>query len=237
MSVTFSGGKKTQEFFIRIIYFGIVLNSLHFILAKIIPLQEITPKVNEVAILGHNDSCYIYYSFGLAYALIFGSRLGFHRQLMLWAAIIISYLIHFERAPVLGFLAVATILLFHRNIWYRGIDNRRFIAVGGILLLVAVLGGADFAMPFSALGLDTFPIEQDEEIVESAKKIIEDKYVLVVVAENVAEVAEQVFATHHSKSTPCVVVVPFTTEPQGFATQALGEAFRMATGIDILQNS
>jgi O-antigen ligase len=133
--------EKTQEFFIRIIYFGILLNSLHFIVAKIVPLQEIAPKINEIAILGHNDSCYIYYSFGLAYAIIFGSRLGFYRQLILWAAIIISYLIHFERAPVLGFLAVATILLFHKKVWYRGIVNRRFVSAGLILLLVAVLGG------------------------------------------------------------------------------------------------
>ncbi len=101
---------------------------------------------------------------------------------------------------------------------------------------VAVLGGADFVMPFSALGLDTFPVEQ-EQIIESAKKIIDDKYALVVVAENIAKIAEQVFAAYHNKATPCIVVVPFTTEPEGFATKALGEALRMATGIDILQNN
>ena len=41
---------------------------------------------------------------------------------------------------------------------------------------VAVLGDADFVMPFSALGLDTFAVNQEsEEVVESAKKIIRDK--------------------------------------------------------------
>ncbi len=102
---------------------------------------------------------------------------------------------------------------------------------------VAVLGGADFVMPFSALGLDTFPVDAEEQILESAKKIIDDKYALVVVAENTAQIAEQVFAAHRSKSIPCIVIVPFTTEPQGLATEALGEALRMATGIDILQNN
>ena len=101
---------------------------------------------------------------------------------------------------------------------------------------VAVLGGADFVMPFSALGLDTFPVEQ-EQIVESAKKIIDGKYALVVVAENIAKAAEQVFAAYQNKTTPCIVVVPFTTEPEGFATKALGETLKMATGIDILQNN
>lgn len=102
---------------------------------------------------------------------------------------------------------------------------------------VAVLGGADFVMPFSALGLDTFPVDRQEQILESAKKIIDAQYALVVVAENIAKVAEQVFAAHHRKPIPCIVVVPFTTEPQGFATEALAEALRMATGIDILQNN
>ncbi len=101
----------------------------------------------------------------------------------------------------------------------------------------AVLGGADFVMPFSALGLDTFPVDGEEQILEFAKKIIDDKYALVVVAENTAKIAEQVFAAHRSKAIPCIVIVPFTTEPEGIATEALGEALRMATGIDILQNN
>ena len=101
---------------------------------------------------------------------------------------------------------------------------------------VAVLGDADFVMPFSALGLDTFAVAQEaEQVVESAKRIIEDKYVLVVVAENVALMAEEVFKSYQSQPTPSIVVVPFTTESEGFATKELGKVLKMATGIDILQ--
>jgi len=103
---------------------------------------------------------------------------------------------------------------------------------------VAVLGDADFVMPFSAMGLDTFAIgETPEEMVESARKIISDKYALVVVAENIAAVVEEVFSTVQNLPTPCIVVVPFTTEPEGFATKTLGEVLKIATGINILQNS
>ena len=102
---------------------------------------------------------------------------------------------------------------------------------------VAVLGDADFVMPFSALGLDTFAVgERSEEIIESARKIVEDKYALVVVAEKEAVVAEEVFSARENMPTPCIVVVPFTTESTGFATKALGKVLKMATGIDILQN-
>ncbi|MHC4644832.1 MAG: V-type ATP synthase subunit F [Planctomycetota bacterium] len=103
---------------------------------------------------------------------------------------------------------------------------------------VAVLGDADFVMPFSALGLDTYAVGGTEaDIADSAARIIEGKYALVVIAENIAPAVEQAFSVTLKAPTPCIVVVPFTTEPEGFATRALAQVLRMATGINILQDS
>ena len=103
---------------------------------------------------------------------------------------------------------------------------------------IAVLGSADFVMPFSALGLDTYPVsESDEQIVTCAKTIVKQKYPLIVVAENVAQQADIVLGKLQNSSSVCVVVVPFTTESKGFAVHSLGEALKMATGIDILKNN
>jgi len=102
---------------------------------------------------------------------------------------------------------------------------------------VAVLGDADFVMPFAAMGLDTFVAgDTPDEITTSAKKVAEGGYTLVVVAENVAEVVEESFADQQNRPTPCVIVVPFTTEPEGLATQSLGNVLKMATGINILDD-
>jgi len=103
---------------------------------------------------------------------------------------------------------------------------------------VAVLGDADFVMPFSTLGLDTYPVGQTEgDITESAGKIISSKYALIVVAENIAAAVEDVFSDQMNLPVPCIVVVPFTTESEGFATKALGQVLRMATGIDIFRET
>lgn len=103
---------------------------------------------------------------------------------------------------------------------------------------VAVIGNGDFVMPFSALGLDTFSVSDDpQEITEKAQTVLDAKYTLVVVAENIAKTADKVFSATEKAAVPCVVVVPFTTEPEGFAIRALGETLKMATGINILQNS
>jgi V/A-type H+-transporting ATPase subunit F len=103
---------------------------------------------------------------------------------------------------------------------------------------VAVLGDTDFVMPFSALGLDTYPVgEQANAVQTAAKEILAGRYGLVVVAENIAPLAEDVFAVEQDKPVPCVVVVPFATESEGFAVRALGMVLKMATGINILQSN
>ena len=102
---------------------------------------------------------------------------------------------------------------------------------------VAVLGDADFVMPFSALGADTYSVGNTaEQIRESADKIVNGKYALVVVAENIAKAVGEIFAAYQDAPTPCLVVVPFTTEPTGVAAMELGKAIKMATGINILKN-
>jgi vacuolar-type H+-ATPase subunit F/Vma7 len=102
---------------------------------------------------------------------------------------------------------------------------------------VAVFGGEDFVMPFSALGLDTYAVEAEaSSVVATAREIIGKRYVLVVMAENVATLAGDVFDGVQKKAVPCVVVVPFARESEGFATKALGKVLKMATGIDILSN-
>ncbi|MBN2138482.1 MAG: hypothetical protein JW720_11810 [Sedimentisphaerales bacterium] len=103
---------------------------------------------------------------------------------------------------------------------------------------VAVIGSADFVMPFTALGVDAFPVEDDAgRARDRAAEIVERNYALVVVAENIAEKVDEVFAELQTAPTPCVVVVPFTTESEGFAAQALADVLRMATGIDIMQEN
>ena len=103
---------------------------------------------------------------------------------------------------------------------------------------IAVLGDTDFVMPFSALGLDTYATADTvDDIKENTNKIIEGKYALVIVAENIAPMTEEVFSDYQNTPTPCIMVVPFTTESKGFATEALGEALRLATGINILEDS
>ena len=101
---------------------------------------------------------------------------------------------------------------------------------------VAVIGDADFVMPFAAIGADTFAVgDAPGSTVETAAKVFKENYALVVVAENIAPAVQDVLADYANAPTPAVVVVPFTTESKGFATESLAETLKMATGINIMQ--
>ena len=103
---------------------------------------------------------------------------------------------------------------------------------------VAILGSADFVMPYSALGVDCFAVDdKTEQIVGAAQKIVEQKYALVIVSENMAPAAQEVFGKFITKPVPCVLVMPFTTESKGFAIESLSRLLKIATGIDILKNA
>ena len=100
---------------------------------------------------------------------------------------------------------------------------------------VAVLGDNDFVMPYSTLGLDTFPVEDNPDVVEEqAKHIVDQKYGLVVIAENIAPMANKVFQDVEAKPLPAVIVVPFTAESTGYALQSLGHLLKMSLGVDII---
>ena len=103
---------------------------------------------------------------------------------------------------------------------------------------VAILGNADFVMPYSALGVDCFAVDDKaDEILRMAEKIAAEKYAIIIVAENIAHKTEEVFRQFNTKTMPCVLVVPFTTESAGFAVESLGKLLKAATGINILQNT
>ncbi len=101
---------------------------------------------------------------------------------------------------------------------------------------IAVLGKTDFVMPFSSLGLDIFTVEEEsEKISESERQIVESRYTLIVVEEDIAKKAEEVFASVQNMPVPAILIVPFTTESAGYATKMLGELLKTATGVNILE--
>jgi hypothetical protein len=112
--------REMQDWFIGGLYYAMLASTAHVILSDAFPLDEVSPLVNEIFFLGHHDSCYIYYSLGLGYAVIFCQRLGWLKTSVLIAASLLGHVLHFERASLLGILAVMFVLWWFYPIWFTG---------------------------------------------------------------------------------------------------------------------
>ena len=100
---------------------------------------------------------------------------------------------------------------------------------------VAVIGNSDFTGLYAALGFDIFTVGEDKaQMIERAQAAVIGQYALILVSEAIAAEVESVFGPLQNKALPCVVVVPFTSEPSGYAVSDLGKVLKMATGVDIL---
>jgi hypothetical protein len=110
---------ERQNLFISVLYYAILLSNIHFIFSELIPLAEMPPFINGVSLLGHNDSCYIYYGVGIAYALIFSYELGLTKTIVLLSSSILGHVLSTERGSQLGILGVLLILAIFRKIWFR----------------------------------------------------------------------------------------------------------------------
>ena len=99
-----------------------------------------------------------------------------------------------------------------------------------------MIGGSDTVIGFKALGLDTFPVNSDEEASVAFKQIIQtenDPYAIVYVEETWAEGLSS--AIHKFRSDPelAIILIPGRDGSKGMGLQALKDAVEKAVGSDI----
>jgi len=110
---------ERQNLFISVLYYAILLSNIHFLVSRVIHLEEIPLLINGVSLLGHSDSCYIYFAVGIAYALIFSYKLGLIRTIVLLCSSILGHVLSTERGSQLGILFVLLTLFIFRKIWLK----------------------------------------------------------------------------------------------------------------------
>jgi len=130
----------TSDKFIKIVYWGILLSILHFLISRVVPLQQITPSINGVSLLGHNDSGYIYYTFGLAYCIIYFNQIKKLKLIILLCSLVLAYIVHFERGPILGFTGCLLVLCMNVKVWYEKMSIGKISIIFVSIFLLVIIG-------------------------------------------------------------------------------------------------
>lgn len=107
------------------------------------------------------------------------------------------------------------------------------------MLKIAVIGGRETVMGFTALGLSAFPVSDPAE----AKRIFRaltkdsDEYAIIYVEESLAETLGSEIDKYKDSPSPAIILIPGREGSMGLGLSALNAAVERAVGTNILENN
>lgn len=97
----------------------------------------------------------------------------------------------------------------------------------------AIVGNGDGIMVFKAVGVDTFPAEDERKARELLRKIAKD-YQVIFLTEDLARPLKDFLKRFDEQPYPVVVSVPTGNGEGGYGVEVLKNAMEKALGVDIL---
>ena len=98
---------------------------------------------------------------------------------------------------------------------------------------IAVLGDKDSVLAFKAIGLDVFPVENEQQARDKLHALAR-KDSVIFVTEQVAQQASPLIERYKSRPYPVVVPIPSAEGNMGLGMQGIKSNVEKAIGADIL---
>ncbi|MEG1613209.1 MAG: V-type ATP synthase subunit F [Clostridia bacterium] len=100
---------------------------------------------------------------------------------------------------------------------------------------IAVVGDKDSVLAFKALGLEVFPVTNQEEA-EDTVKLLAREFAVIFITEQVAMQISSLVARYKSRPYPAVIPIPSGEGSNGFGMNGIRKDVEKAIGADILFN-
>lgn len=101
---------------------------------------------------------------------------------------------------------------------------------------IAVLGERDSIYGFAALGLDTYPVTDEEEAAKTLKELAEGQYAVVYITEQYQAKLETQIERYRTKSLPAIIPIPGVSGNTGMGMLSVKRSVERAVGSDIIFN-
>ena len=101
---------------------------------------------------------------------------------------------------------------------------------------VGIIGDKDSIMGFLALGIDTFPAYEADEIKRTIHKMAEENYAVIYITEQASLLAKDFIARYKDNPLPAIIVIPGIGGSMGLGMNEIRESSKRAIGVDILFN-
>lgn len=100
---------------------------------------------------------------------------------------------------------------------------------------IAVVGDKDSVLAFKAVGLDVFPILDEEEASDKVR-LLAREYAVIFVTEKLAAKMEPLLKRYKARAYPAVIPIPDASGSTGFGLYGIKKDVEKAIGADILFN-
>lgn len=99
---------------------------------------------------------------------------------------------------------------------------------------IAVIGDYDSIYGFASLGLSTFPVEGQEDVVRTLKNLASSGYGIIYITEELAALTEKQIEKYKEVMTPAIIQIPGVKGNTGDGIKAVRRSVEQAVGSDIL---
>lgn len=101
---------------------------------------------------------------------------------------------------------------------------------------IGVIGDYDSICGFSALGLDVYPVNNEDEAEKTLKKLAEANFAIIYVTEYYIEKLPKLFDKYREVQIPAIVPIPSNKGATGFGIGNVKKYVEQAVGSDIIFN-
>ena len=99
---------------------------------------------------------------------------------------------------------------------------------------IGVVGDKDSVLAFKALGIDVFPVVEDDEARRIIDKLSRDNYAVIFVTEQVAQNIEETIERYNRVTLPAVILIPSKQGTLNIGMQKISDNVEKAVGVNIL---
>lgn len=99
---------------------------------------------------------------------------------------------------------------------------------------IGVVGDKDSVLAFKAIGIDVFPVVEDDEARKIIDKLAMEGYAVIFVTEQVAQNIEETIERYNKMITPAVILIPSNQGSLNIGMKRIQDNVEKAVGVNIL---
>lgn len=98
---------------------------------------------------------------------------------------------------------------------------------------IGVVGDKDSILAFRALGVDVYPVAEKEEARRIIDRMASDKYGIIFVTEQIAELVEETVERYNKELLPAIILIPNNQGSLGTGMKKINDYVEKAIGSNI----